>query len=162
MMQGIGRVQPLFPAFKTLTSIMKNFLLSVSSLYDRCGGKCLTQIFAPTRLQSKVLLALALSIWGGLIADLRGELSTNASVFAVGLDYPRGLRFGPDGNLYVAEAGRGGPNSTIGLCPQDESAGPFHGGLTARVSRVSPAGVVTTFVQGLPSHKPMILFRVSF
>ena len=104
-----------------------------------------------TRLQSKVLLALALSIWGGLIAGLRGELSSNASVFAVGLDYPRGLSFGPDGYLYVAEAGRGGPNSTVGLCPQDESAGPFHGGLTARVSRVSPAGVVTTFVQGLPS-----------
>jgi hypothetical protein len=130
---------------------MKKFVLSVSGLYDRCGGKCLTWIFASTRLQLKVLLALPLSIWGGLIADLRGELSSNASVFAVGLDYPRGLTFGPDGYLYVAEAGRGGPNSTIGRCPQDESAGPFHGGLTARVSRVSPAGVVTTFVQGLPS-----------
>jgi hypothetical protein len=43
------------------------------------------------------------------------------------------------------------PTRTDGLCPQDESAGPFTGGLTARVSRVSPVGVVTTFVQGLPS-----------
>jgi hypothetical protein len=119
------------------------------------GGSCPRRGYiSSTRLPSKVLLALALSIWGGLIADLRGELSSNASVFAVGLDYPRGLTFGPDGNLYVAEAGRGGTNSTVGKCLQDDIVGPFRGGLTARVSRVSlsPTGVVReTFVQGLPS-----------
>jgi hypothetical protein len=31
------------------------------------------------------------------------------TVFASGLDSPRGLKFGPDGALHVAEAGRGGP-----------------------------------------------------
>jgi hypothetical protein len=62
------------------------------------GGSCpRPNYISSTRLQSKVVLALALSIWGGLIAEVRGELSSNASVFAVGLDYPRGLRFGPDG-----------------------------------------------------------------
>ena len=77
------------------------------------GGSCPRRGYISSmRWQSKVLLALALSIWGGLIADLRGELSSNDSVFAVGLDHPRGLKFGPDGHLYVAEAGRGGPNST--------------------------------------------------
>jgi len=37
---------------------------------------------------------------------------------ATGLEGPRGLRFGPDGYLYVAEAGTGGTNSTIGQCAQ--------------------------------------------
>jgi len=101
--------------------------------------------------RSSVLLLIALSFSGALHKPLRGELSSNASVFAVGLDYPRGLKFGPDGNLYVAEAGRGGLNTTVGQCPQDEGVGPFRGGLTARVSRVSPGGAVSTVVQGLPS-----------
>ena len=38
------------------------------------------------------------------------------TVFATGLNNPRGLTFGPDGNLYVAEAGLGGTNSTVGQC----------------------------------------------
>ena len=89
------------------------------SRLDNCrflvgGGSCPRRGYiSSTRLQSKVLLALALSIWGGLVADLSGQLSSNASVFADGLDYPRGLTFGPDGNLYVAEAGRAVPTRPL-------------------------------------------------
>jgi len=98
------------------------------------------------------LLLIPLSLLGGVTTQVRAELSSNATVFATGLDYPRGLEFGPDGNLYVAEAGRGGPNSSANFnCPQDEFVGPFSGGNTARISRVSPTGVRTTFAEGLPS-----------
>jgi hypothetical protein len=111
---------------------------------------------APTRsfkpcCKSTILLLIALSLSGVLNNTLRGQLSPNASVVAVGFDYPRGLKFGPDGNLYVAEAGRGGVNTTVGICAQDEFVGPFRNGPTARVSRVSPTGIVSRVVTGLPS-----------
>jgi hypothetical protein len=36
------------------------------------------------------------------------------STFATGFNNPRGLTFGPDGDMYVAEGGLGGTNSTVG------------------------------------------------
>jgi hypothetical protein len=79
------------------------------------------------------------------------------SVFASGLNNPRGLTFGPDGNLYVAEGGLGGTDSTVGLCPQAAGgAAPYTGStgnpvLGGRISKISRAGVVTTVVKALPS-----------
>ncbi len=35
------------------------------------------------------------------------------TVVMSGLDNPRGLAFGPNGDLYVAEAGRGGPGPSF-------------------------------------------------
>jgi len=69
-----------------------------------------------------------------------------------GFNDPRGVKFGPDGYLYVAEAGLGGTNSTAGQCAQVPGPpGPYKGGFTARISKVSPHGTVTTVVNGLPS-----------
>jgi hypothetical protein len=69
-----------------------------------------------------------------------------------GLEGPRGLRFGPDGYLYVAEAGTGGSNSTQGECPQVVGpVGPYTGGKTGRISRVDMSGNVTTVATGFPS-----------
>ncbi|HEY8293446.1 MAG TPA: ScyD/ScyE family protein, partial [Thermomicrobiales bacterium] len=82
--------------------------------------------------------------------------SANVSVFATGVESPRGLRFGPDGNLYVAEGGLTptNPTSTVGTCDQvPPPVGPYMGGKTARISKVSPGGVVTTVVSGLPSSR---------
>ena len=57
------------------------------------------------------------------------------SVYAAGLEGPRGLKFGPDGALYVAEAGHGGTTSTAGACAQVvPPVGPYHGGKTARTT----------------------------
>ena len=39
------------------------------------------------------------------------------TTIATGLNGPRGLKFGPDGALYVAEAGTGGPNTPCVVVP---------------------------------------------
>ncbi|HEY5909685.1 MAG TPA: ScyD/ScyE family protein [Verrucomicrobiae bacterium] len=88
-----------------------------------------------------------------LIPSAWAQPSPNVSPFAIGLKYPRGLKFGPDGYLYVAEAGSGGPLSTTSLCPQVEPpVGPYKGGFTSRISKISPDGLtVTTVADNLPS-----------
>lgn len=77
------------------------------------------------------------------------------SVFANGFNNPRGLKFGPDGYLYVAEGGIGGSDSTTNACTQViPPIGPYKGSLYgSRISRVSSSGVRTTYVDSLPSSQ---------
>jgi hypothetical protein len=77
------------------------------------------------------------------------------TTFATGLDNPRGLAFGPNGDLYVAEGGLGGTQTTTSAdCRQVPApTGPYSGGFTARISRINRDGVSTTVVDGLPSSQ---------
>jgi hypothetical protein len=83
------------------------------------------------------------------------QAQVTVSELASGLNDPRGLAFGPDQNLYVAEAGPGGGSlSTVGLCDQvAPPVGPFVAGHSARVVRISPSGDVTVVADGLPSSE---------
>jgi hypothetical protein len=76
------------------------------------------------------------------------------STFAEGLDNPRGLKWGPDGALYVAEGGTGGTTSTEGQCEQVvPPVGPYTGGDTARISKLDASGMRTSVAEGLPSNQ---------
>jgi len=83
---------------------------------------------------------------------VHAQLSPNVTVWATGLNAPRGIRFGPDGYLYVAEAGLGGSVSTVGACEQVPApVGPYLGGQTARISKIDSQANVSTVATGLPS-----------
>ena len=83
--------------------------------------------------------------------------AASVSVVATGLNNPRGLHFGPDGQLYVAEGGLGGTAmNTVGQCLQVPApVGPYtSGGNSASVSRVNTAtGAVTRIATNLPSSQ---------
>ena len=82
--------------------------------------------------------------------NLQSSVAT-ATVFARDLRFPRGLKFGPDSRLYVAESGLGGEDTTIGLCDQDPNFGPFQSGRTSRVTSFDLQGNRTVVVDNLPS-----------
>jgi hypothetical protein len=104
---------------------------------------------------SSLVIASAVASFAPIPSMAQSAIEPTPFTLAKGLEGPRGLRFGPDGYLYVAEAGTGGTNSTIGQCPQVPGPplgpGPDTGGLTARISKISPGGKVTTVASGFPS-----------
>lgn len=114
------------------------------------------------KLETAISASLLLSICSLSSAQRfphRGGTATNAlhsgvgtaTVFAKDLRFPRGLKFGPDSRLYVAESGLGGNENTVGLCDQDPNFGPFQSGKTSRVTSFDLQGNRTVVVDKLPS-----------
>ena len=77
---------------------------------------------------------------------------TGATLVASGLEGPRGLKFGPDNLLYIAEAGTGGTNVSSSTCAIPAPGGPSYGGLTARISKIDRSGNRVTVAGNLPSY----------
>jgi hypothetical protein len=108
---------------------------------------------------SVVLFAVLVGLASGLAFVTRaqaapGNRAASVSVFATGLNNPRGLEFGPDGNLYVAEGGLGGTLSTVGVCDQVKPViGPYTGGFSADILRFAPDGTRSVVAGGLPSDQ---------
>lgn len=95
-------------------------------------------------------------VWGSVAAAaVCGVMASAASaqtvtVMAQGLDNPRGLTMGPDGNIYVVEAGRGGV-STLCLPNPGGAPGTRCYGPTGAVTRVTGVGQQQRVLTGLPS-----------
>ena len=101
------------------------------------------------QLLAALLAACALTAANasGLPAKKPGPKQSPAVVMS-GLDNPRHLAFGPEGALYVAEAGRGGPGPCIFLRGETQCAGN-----TGAVSRLKH-GKQKRIATGFPSYAP--------
>lgn len=91
--------------------------------------------------------------FGPTSATKHASSGPSVTTYATGLTNPRGLAFGPDGHLYVAEAGTGG-NQLATCDPVDNMFTqdmPYMAGFTGRVSRLLPDGTRETVASGLPS-----------
>jgi hypothetical protein len=137
----------LITHFKTKEVIMKSTIsmyfkaiIPVALLFVCCKKEPAISTTSPT---------------GSISQAAKKNCLPTVTVFSTGLNNPRGLIFGRNGYLYVAEGGTGGTNSTIGSCEQVPfPVGPYKGSPTGgRISVVNRAGVRTTITDKLPSSQ---------
>ncbi len=124
-----------------------------------------------TQVIAVIFTAVTSLVWGGgglaQTSPSASPATTPYSVFATGLDGPRGLLFGRAGELYVAEQNGGtvakvGSNGDVqriasGFSSPHDLAIDGDGSLYVadsgndRIARISPAGQVTTFIDKVPT-----------
>ncbi len=111
----------------------------------------------PTRFSAALILASTVATLNPAPAVAQQQPNAS-SVFATGLEAPRGLRFGPDGFLYVAEAGTGGTYgpASPGYPTCDQVPAPFPGPYTGsstggRISRIDYSGRRSTVADTFPT-----------
>lgn len=97
------------------------------------------------RLLSDLRVAAGVLL-GSWILAANPAAQPEVTVVMSGLDNPRGLAFGPVGDLYVVEAGRGGEGPCVVFPIGERCYGPS--GAVTRLWR----GVQERLVSGLPSH----------
>jgi hypothetical protein len=91
-------------------------------------------------------LVIALCALAAALSASGNAVTPPGTVVMSGLDNPRHLAFGPEGGLYVAEAGRGGSGPCVFIRGATQCAG-----ATGAVSRLW-RGVQSRIVTGLPSY----------
>jgi hypothetical protein len=101
-----------------------------------------------------MLKKISIAIAGAVLMTFGMEASVKAASFKYevlvsGLDSPRGITFGPDGALYVTEAGRGGTGPCLPPPTGSGVSGPCYGE-TGAITRIAN-GISKRVVTGLPS-----------
>jgi hypothetical protein len=98
-------------------------------------------------MKRPITVLIGAALLASVAASTASAAEPSYTVVADGLHSPRGLAFGPNGRLYVAEAGLGGGNPTDGIMPGF--------GLTGSVTEIRhPSGANPTarlLISGLPS-----------
>lgn len=92
-------------------------------------------------------LKLLISVFSALLCSAGVAQAASLTTIATGLNNPRGMTFGPEGELYVAEAGIGGNGLTV-PAPELNSIQTF--GLSGSVTKVKD-GMQQRVITDLPS-----------
>jgi hypothetical protein len=112
----------------------------VDAVFDHSGGNMTGNVTARPRRAGAALVGAASAILLGIAGQAAAfPLQPSGSPVATGLDNPKGLTFGPDGSLYVAEAGHGG-------------AGPCVVGTDGKNVCYGTSGAITLVQKGVQRH----------